>query len=95
MDMTHTPPLPLPIRLGDVNQDGFPDLLAIVVTGHSHTPQLAHSVPCAKGVAGCDDKGRGRRGFQSLKKGSEFLAQITDATSAAFVDMDEDVSFVS
>ncbi|KAH8102947.1 integrin alpha N-terminal domain-containing protein [Cristinia sonorae] len=89
-DTTHNPPIPLPIRLGDVNQDGFPDLLAILASGNDHTPQMAYSVSCGKGVAGCNAGGNGRRGFQMLKKGGEILRDITDARSVAFIDMDED-----
>ena len=92
VDTTQNPPLPVPIRLGDANQDGFPDLLAIMAVGHSRSPAMAYSVPCAKGIAGCDSKGRGRRGFLVLTKGGEILNGITDARSAAFIDMDEDVS---
>ncbi|TCD70604.1 hypothetical protein EIP91_002634 [Steccherinum ochraceum] len=89
-DKTYDPIIPLPVRLGDANQDGFPDLLAIVSSGHVRTPQLAYSVPCGKGIAGCDSNGRGRRGFQALSKGGEALASITDAKSVAFIDMDDD-----
>ena len=57
MDTTQDPPIPVPIKLGDINQDGFPDLVAILATGSgSHRPRTPHmvmSVPCAKGVAGC------------------------------------------
>ncbi|THH31537.1 hypothetical protein EUX98_g2653 [Antrodiella citrinella] len=89
-DTSHNPPLPLPIRIGDANQDGFPDILAILASGNDRTPQMAYSVHCGKGVAGCDVNGRGRRGFQALKKGGEILTGITDARSAVFMDIDED-----
>lgn len=96
MDTIQDPPVPVPIKLGDVNQDGFPDLLAIVVHGSgSHgqrTPNLVMSVPCAKSVAGCSGSGGGRRGWQAVKKDADPLLKIQDARSAAFLDMDEDVS---
>ncbi|CAL1703385.1 unnamed protein product [Somion occarium] len=93
-DVTHNPPLPLPIKLGDANQDGFPDLLAILVSGSGSsipkTPYLAYSVPCGRGVAGCDDNGKGRRGWSVLKKGGEVLREVKDARGIAVLDMDED-----
>ncbi|CDO68919.1 hypothetical protein BN946_scf185000.g62 [Trametes cinnabarina] len=94
MDTTQNPPIPIPIKLGDVNQDGFPDILAIVVTGssshRSRTPQLALSVSCAGGVAGCGTNGNGRRGWQMIKKDVGPLVGIQDARSVAFLDLDED-----
>ena len=96
LDTTQNPPIPVPIKLGDVNQDGFPDFLAVVVTGTgSHrprTPQLVISEPCARGVPGCSQDGSGRRGWHVLKKDVDPLKNIQDARSVAFLDMDEDVS---
>lgn len=95
-DTTNDPPLPVPIKLGDVNQDGFPDLLAIIASGTSsraeRTPALAYSVRCGKGVGGCTATGAGHRGFKQLDKGGEILGGIKDARGVAFIDMDEDVS---
>ncbi|KAI1783408.1 integrin alpha N-terminal domain-containing protein [Ganoderma leucocontextum] len=94
MDTTQDPPIPVPIKLGDINQDGFPDILAIVATGSSShrqgTPNLVMSVPCDKGVAGCSGPGGGRRGWKAVKKDADPLLSIQDAKSAAFLDMDED-----
>lgn len=96
MDTTQSPPVPVPIKLGDVNQDGFPDMLTIVTTGagsnRPRTPYLVLSVPCAKGVAGCSSDGLGRRGWQVVKKDVDPLLSVQDARSVAFLDMDEDVS---
>ena len=86
----------MPIKLGDVNQDGFPDMLAVVVTGSGsrrpRTPHIILSVPCAKDVAGCSGNGDGRRGWTAVRKDAEPLLSIQDARSVAFLDMDEDVS---
>lgn len=93
-DTTANPPLPLPIKLGDANHDGFPDMLAIVTSGISYssdkTPILAFSMACGKSVAGCAADGGGRRGWKVLKKGGEVLSDIKDAKGVAFLDMDED-----
>ncbi|WVR07022.1 hypothetical protein IAU60_004061 [Kwoniella sp. DSM 27419] len=75
----HHKHIPLPLRPGDFNVDGFPDLLLVV---HNSTAVPANGMfggdrqagnqvkvlvntPCGKGVAGCDvGKGhKGRRGF--------------------------------
>ncbi|TFK88288.1 hypothetical protein K466DRAFT_489199 [Polyporus arcularius HHB13444] len=94
LDTTQTPPVPVPIKLGDVNQDGFPDFLAVVVSGSGkrrpRTPQLALSIPCAKNVAGCNGEGSGKRGWKVVKKDADPLHAIQDARSVAFLDMDED-----
>ncbi|KAF8655798.1 hypothetical protein AX16_002884 [Volvariella volvacea WC 439] len=89
-DTTYSPPLPIPIKLGDANLDGFPDFLFIAAIGNDRTPNLAFSVPCAKGVAGCKADGSGRRGWVLARKGAEMLQYVTDARSVSFLDMDED-----
>ncbi len=98
LDTTQKPPVPIPIKVGDVNQDGFPDLLAIVSSGpgsqSARTPQLAYSVPCGKGVSGCTSTNSGRRGWAVLKKGGEILNSVKDAKSVAFLDVDEDVGLL-
>ncbi|OCH90654.1 hypothetical protein OBBRIDRAFT_793094 [Obba rivulosa] len=94
LDTSFNPPLPVPIKLGDVNQDGFPDIVAILATGTgpqmSRIPSLAFSVPCGKGVAGCGSNGNGRRSWSVVKKGTEPLKGIQDARSVALLDLDED-----
>ena len=91
LDTTFSPPLPLPVRLGDTNLDGFPDLLVIAAMADKHTPKLLISEPCTRGLAGCDQRGRGRRGFRLLERGAESLEAVYDARGGSFIDMDEDV----
>ena len=101
-DVTHDPPLPLPIRVGDLSLDGFPDLIIIVASAPKggilgvgasidRTPYLLSSVPCARGIAGCNESGQGRRGFAVASTGSEALRQIVDARGVTVLDLDEDV----
>ncbi|EPQ58671.1 hypothetical protein GLOTRDRAFT_73218 [Gloeophyllum trabeum ATCC 11539] len=97
LDKTSTPALPLPLRLADTDQDGFPDVLAVVVpppagpaAAPDRTPKLVLSMPCAKGVAGCDKDGKGRRGFKVVRKGAETLDSVKDARGVAVLDVDED-----
>jgi integrin alpha FG-GAP repeat containing protein 1 len=90
-DTTFTPPIPIPLKLGDADLDGFPDMLAISAQGHDRTPRLVYSVPCAVGLGGCSKSGAGRRGWKIATKGVEALENIKDARSITFLDTDEDV----
>jgi len=98
-DVTFTPPIPLGLKPGDADLDGFPDLLAIVIgsDGDAHTPRVLSNVQCSSGVPGCGAGGKGRRGFNAAGGNEiELLEEIKDARGVAWVDLDEDVSrFVS
>lgn len=98
-DVTFTPPIPLGLKPGDADLDGFPDLLAITVDsyGDAYTPRLLRNVGCSRGVPGCGVEGNGRRGFKVASGNAiELLEGINDARGVAWVDLDEDVShFVS
>ena len=91
-DTTFTPSIPVQLKLGDADLDGFPDMLIIPIEGRDKVPHLVYSVPCAVGVAGCGKDGSGRRGWKIATKGTEALQKIKDAKAVAFLDMDEDVS---
>jgi integrin alpha FG-GAP repeat containing protein 1 len=93
LDTTFNPPLPVSIKLGDANLDGFPDFLIITGSGQDYIPSLVYSVPCTVGVVGCGKDGSGRRGWKVATQGVESLQAVTDARSLSFLDMDEDVSF--
>ncbi|TFK46364.1 hypothetical protein OE88DRAFT_1667684 [Heliocybe sulcata] len=92
LDTTSSPALPVPLRLADTDQDGYPDLLAIVAGPQppDRTPHLVLSVPCTMGVAGCGTKGKGRRGWKLVRKGAETLESVRDARGVAVLDLDED-----
>jgi integrin alpha FG-GAP repeat containing protein 1 len=100
-DTTFNPPLPVPVRLGDSDLDGFPDALLVLVGGRgaqkTRTPKLVENVPCDAGVAGCGGReGQdGARGWKAVRKGVDAFERITDARGVSFLDMDEDVSFAS
>ncbi|KAJ6523586.1 hypothetical protein B0H19DRAFT_972767 [Mycena capillaripes] len=85
LDITQAPPVPISLKLGDANLDGFPDLLLIIASGQDHVPKLLFSVPCAAGVIGC-----GKRGWSVATKGTETLDAVKDARGVSFLDMDED-----
>jgi hypothetical protein len=92
LDTTQVPALPISVKLGDANLDGFPDLLLIVASGQDHVPKMLLSVPCGPGVLGCGS-GHGRHGWSVATKGTETLDAVKDARSVSFLDMDEDVRF--
>ncbi|KAG8970871.1 hypothetical protein FRC03_000089 [Tulasnella sp. 419] len=96
-DTTHSPPLPNPLRIGDIDLDGFPDILAVVAHNphggilgmnqvYDTTPFLFHSNPCG-GQQGCSPN---KRAFELVSKHVEPLQDIKDARGAAFLDIDED-----
>ncbi|KAJ3728349.1 hypothetical protein C8R42DRAFT_619562 [Lentinula raphanica] len=89
-DTTFSPSIPISVKLGDANLDGFPDILLVISTSHGRTPKLIYSVPCARGKAGCDQDGNGKRGWQVATKGVESLDKVKDARGVSFVDIDED-----
>ena len=93
LDTTFNPPLPVSIKLGDANIDGFPDILIITGSGKDRIPSLVYSVPCAAGVVGCGKDGLQKRGWKVATQGVESLQAVKDARSLSFLDMDEDVSF--
>lgn len=72
-DTTHTPPLPLPIKIGDADLDGFPDLLFIVVTNDDkRVPKLAWNVRCGAGEPGCPAI-QSQSSIKRLKEGTKKL----------------------
>ena len=53
-DTTYSPPLPLPVKVGDADLDGFPEILFISVTPNdARVPKLAWSVACTTNEPGC------------------------------------------
>ncbi|KIM30943.1 hypothetical protein M408DRAFT_21755 [Serendipita vermifera MAFF 305830] len=53
-DTTHNPPLPLPLKLGDADLDGFPEILFISVTpDDARVPKLAWNIGCTVNEPGC------------------------------------------
>jgi integrin alpha FG-GAP repeat containing protein 1 len=93
LDTTFNLPLPVSIKLGDANLDGFPDFLIITGSGKDRISSLVYSVPCAAGIVGCVQDGSGKRGWKVATEGVESLQAVKDARSLSFLDMDEDVRF--
>ena len=100
------PSIPLLLRPGDYNLDGFPDLLFTIHNSTAapggglvsssrkagHQVRILANVACSKNTPGCE-KGKGGRGFEvGQGKGWEVLDNIWDASGASWLDLDEDVS---
>lgn len=86
--------LPVPLRVGDYNMDGYPDVAVITVPrgarpGDARLHLLA-SAPCRRGGApGCDARvGVPRRTFRAVR--GTVLDRLEYVRSASFVDVDED-----
>ncbi|KAK7062132.1 T-cell immunomodulatory protein [Favolaschia claudopus] len=91
LDTTQLPAVPISLKLGDANLDGFPDILLIVASGQDHVPKMLLSVPCGPRVFGCES-GHTKHGWSVSTKGMEALEAVKDARSVSFLDMDEDGS---
>ena len=92
--------LPVSVHVGDYNLDGYPDLLIVSgAPGNNNKPSsatLLQSVLC-RSDNGCvpsavDAK---RRSFIKVTEGANELNSLQDVRAAAFLDLDEDVSFCS
>jgi len=95
MDYTHIPGLPIALKIGDADIDGFPDILAIVshFTQYrfDNKPWIMRSVPCdGKPLPGGGRCAKGRRTFELVMHNVVPLATIDDARGIAFLDLDED-----
>ncbi|CAG8552359.1 22065_t:CDS:10, partial [Racocetra persica] len=82
--------LPIPIRIGDYNFDGYPDILVISSSGSTYRASLFQSVPCTNQKCNSLEVESQRRTFTRVVDGASALNDITDARSAAFMDLDED-----
>ncbi|WWC70229.1 uncharacterized protein I206_104179 [Kwoniella pini CBS 10737] len=96
------PEIPLPIRIGDYNVDGFPDLLltvqsivkgGVLASKEVNQVKILVNVPCSKNVPGCEGTAKSKRGFRvGSGKAWEALDSITDAEGASWMDLDDDGS---
>lgn len=87
LDTTQTPALPLPLRIGDYNMDGYPDLLAVVTHNSGTQAKLLESVPCGPHHKECSVG----RTFRAPTKGTVALDAVLDVRVASFIDVDDDV----
>lgn len=107
-DTRSSPSVPVHLRIGDVNLDGFPDILLVTASptssrSYKRTPRLLFAAPCAhsgkshdngKGgrTAGCGEDGKGRVGWTVADRDVDALDDVSDTASVTFLDIDEDVS---
>lgn len=100
----NTPNIPLALRTGDYNIDGYPDLLLIIsnataipASGVFGTAKpgtqirVLENIRCGKQVPGCDN-GQSRSFKVRTGKGWEVLGELWDVTGASWLDVDSDVS---
>ncbi|CAG8649677.1 13977_t:CDS:2, partial [Racocetra fulgida] len=76
----------------DYNFDGYPDILVISSSGSTYRASLFQSVSCTSQKCNSLEVESQRRTFTRVVDGASALNDITDARSAAFMDLDEDVN---
>jgi integrin alpha FG-GAP repeat containing protein 1 len=96
------PNIPIPLRPGDFNVDGFPDLLltihnstaalGVITRKAGHQVRVLENVPCGNGIAGCQGQKDGRGFKAGGGSGWEVLDDIWDVSGASWLDVDDDVS---
>lgn len=80
--------LPVPVRTGDYNLDGYPDLL---VTTNQRV-LLLESILCDASLCSSSAQSASKRTFTAVTTGADILNKMSNPTQAAFFDIDEDVS---
>lgn len=82
-DDSFTGTLPLSLKIGDYNNDGFPDIMLVVSTqtfNKQKTVQILESKPFLNG----------KRDFQLVYTGTEQVMKIKSVLGAAFLDQNND-----
>ncbi|KAI8907014.1 hypothetical protein DFJ77DRAFT_514148 [Powellomyces hirtus] len=78
---------PVPIRIGDFNNDGYPDLLVTTTSG----VRLLRSIPCTTSLCSKAATDADKRAFQMVKEGADVLIKTGEQNVVAtFLDLDED-----
>ena len=93
-DVSFRGKLPNPVRVGDYNQDGYPDVLIVSadrIGASQGRVTLLESRPCDRLSCSPEEVAAGRRAFRAVVTGADALSMITDARSASFIDIDEEV----
>ncbi|RKO90225.1 hypothetical protein BDK51DRAFT_21778 [Blyttiomyces helicus] len=85
-------PLPIPLRIGDYNNDGYPDLLVVTtLSDGSSKVRILESYPCASSVCSAQAVSGKRRAFQAQRSGVTALDAVDgQKLGAAFMDLNED-----
>ena len=89
--------LPNAIRLGDYNNDGYPDMLIVSSMSSGRDAgqvTLLESRTCDVPSCSPAEVMARRRAFRQVTMGASALNQIQDAKSAMFMDIDEDVGYL-
>ncbi|KAJ3108911.1 hypothetical protein HK100_003375, partial [Physocladia obscura] len=78
----------MPLRLGDFDKDGFPDILILT---HTRYTKLLQSIPCTKFICSNIEFSGNKRFFKTKTVGTETLNALEgEKTGAAFFDLYED-----
>lgn len=101
LSIPDSPHITLPLRPGDYNVDGYPDLVLTLVNSTARggtfgskqgtQARVLENVACSTGVPGCAN-GEERSFWMGQGKGWEALDRMTDVGGASWIDIDDDVS---
>ncbi|KAI8895708.1 hypothetical protein BC833DRAFT_600315 [Globomyces pollinis-pini] len=84
--------LPSGVRLGDYNNDGFPDMLVTSFLNgspSSNSVELLQSVPCSKDICSPEAFKSNRRFFQIVQEAANSFSTIPNHLGGAFIDVDD------
>ncbi|KAJ3295635.1 hypothetical protein HK104_002440 [Borealophlyctis nickersoniae] len=80
--------MPNPFRIGDYNNDGYPDLL---VTTSESGIRVLKSIPCTEAACGRTATAQARRAFSVISRGLEVIDKLPGKKmGGTFMDLDED-----
>ncbi|PKK80668.1 hypothetical protein RhiirC2_649600 [Rhizophagus irregularis] len=82
--------LPISLRIGDYNLDGYPDLLVITSNSKGSHVTLLESILCTNRKCSSSAVASQKRTFIKVNDGAQPLSDIKNAKNAAFLDLDED-----
>ncbi|KAJ1975956.1 hypothetical protein H4R34_004150 [Dimargaris verticillata] len=82
---------PLRLQLGDINYDGFADVMLTTKTSQGqYALRLLQSVPCESGTCDASALATGRRTFAVIKDGVGALKPVPGLQIGTFFDLDDD-----
>lgn len=87
-DSFYNDAIPIPIRIGDINMDGYPDVALPVFQDFNHI-ELMESVQCTKNYGCSENAIKAKRRTFKYSDHSNDIKRYNNIRSAAFIDIEE------